>query len=49
MVIENYEKIRWPVTKADPVEVIKFTMEQRGLKVKTSLHASVPVPALTKC
>lgn len=34
MVIENYEKIHWPVPKADPVEVIKFTMEQRGLKVK---------------
>ncbi len=34
LVIENYEKIHWPIPRADPVEMIKFTMEQRGLKVK---------------
>jgi len=34
LVIENYEKYNWPISKSEPVDVIKFTMEQRGLKVK---------------
>ena len=32
MVIENYEEERWPIGGSDPVDIIKFVMEQRNLK-----------------
>ena len=28
--VERYEEGRWPVTESDPVEIIRFAMEQRG-------------------
>jgi HTH-type transcriptional regulator/antitoxin HigA len=32
LVIGHYERKQYPMEKADPVEVIKFMMEQQGLK-----------------
>ena len=32
--ISRYEDKRWPVPNPDPVDFIKFMMEQKGLKVK---------------
>lgn len=29
--IEKYEKIHYPIPEPDPIEAIKFAMEQRGL------------------
>ena len=29
--VERYEETRWPVPQGDPVEVIRFMMEQRGV------------------
>ncbi|MDP5199269.1 type II toxin-antitoxin system HigA family antitoxin [Flavobacterium sp. DG2-3] len=29
--IEKYEKIHYPIPEPDPIEAIKFVMEQRGL------------------
>lgn len=31
LVIEDYEDKRWPIETPDPVEAIKFKMEQKGL------------------
>jgi len=28
--VERYEEQRWPVPEGDPVEIIRFMMEQRG-------------------
>ena len=28
--VERYEEERWPVVAGDPVEIIRFVMEQRG-------------------
>ncbi|QRG07902.1 transcriptional regulator [Xanthobacter dioxanivorans] len=28
--VERYEEQRWPVPEGDPVEIIRFVMEQRG-------------------
>jgi HTH-type transcriptional regulator/antitoxin HigA len=32
--IEDYEKVRFPFPKPDPVDAIKFCMEQQGLRQK---------------
>jgi HTH-type transcriptional regulator / antitoxin HigA len=32
--VEDYEKIRFPMQKPDPVEAILFRMEQQGLRQK---------------
>ena len=32
--VEDYEKIRFPMERPDPVEAIKFRMEQQGLRQK---------------
>ena len=34
MLIESYEAKRYPISSPDPVEAIKFRMEQAGLKPK---------------
>jgi HTH-type transcriptional regulator/antitoxin HigA len=34
LVISHYERKRFPMEKAGPIEVIKFMMEQQGLKRK---------------
>ena len=34
LVIESYEKKHFPRTPPDPIEVIKFMMDQQGLKKK---------------
>jgi HTH-type transcriptional regulator/antitoxin HigA len=34
LLIEKYEDEHYPVTPPDPIEAIKFTMDQRGLKKK---------------
>ncbi len=34
MVIRNYEEKRYPVPEVDPIDFIKFMMEQKGLKVR---------------
>ena len=34
LVIEDYERKHFPMDDADPVEVIKFMMDQQGLKKK---------------
>jgi HTH-type transcriptional regulator/antitoxin HigA len=31
MLVHNYERSRWPIPKPDPIEAIKFRMEQQGL------------------
>ena len=33
LVISDYESRRWPIPEPDPIEFIKFMMEQKGLKV----------------
>jgi len=32
--VEDYEKVHFPIAKPDPVEAIKFRMEQQGLRQK---------------
>jgi HTH-type transcriptional regulator/antitoxin HigA len=32
--VEDYEKVRFPIQKPDAVEVIRFRMEQQGLRQK---------------
>jgi len=34
LLIDNYEKIHYPITLPDPIEAIKFRMEQLGIKPK---------------
>ena len=34
MLIEQYEKVHYPVGQPDPIEAIKFRMDQMGLKQK---------------
>lgn len=34
LVIAHYERKQFPMEKADPIEVIKFMLEQKGLKKK---------------
>ena len=34
MLVEKYEKGSYPLPEADPVDVIQYYMEQRGLKAK---------------
>jgi HTH-type transcriptional regulator / antitoxin HigA len=34
MLIEEYEKIHYPIEPPDPIEAIKFRMEQMGLTAK---------------
>lgn len=34
LVIAHYERKQFPMEKADPIEVVKFMMEQKGLKKK---------------
>ena len=34
MLVDEYESRRWPVEPADPVELIGYVMEQRGLTRK---------------
>jgi len=34
LLVENYEKEKYPLPEADPVDVIQYYMEQRGLKAK---------------
>jgi HTH-type transcriptional regulator/antitoxin HigA len=32
--VEDYEKVRFPIKKPDPIEAIQFRMEQQGLRQK---------------
>lgn len=34
MLVEEYESRRWPIEPADPVELIRYVMDQRGLTRK---------------
>lgn len=34
LLVENYEQEKYPLPEADPVDVIRYYMEQRGLKAK---------------
>ena len=34
LLVEKYEKETYPLPEADPVDVIQYYMEQRGLKAK---------------
>jgi HTH-type transcriptional regulator / antitoxin HigA len=34
MLVDDYEGRRWPVEPADPVDLIRYVMEQRGLTRK---------------
>jgi HTH-type transcriptional regulator/antitoxin HigA len=34
MLVDDYESRRWPIEPADPVELIRYVMEQRGLTRK---------------
>jgi len=34
MLVEKYEKETYPLPEADPIDVIQYYMEQRGLKAK---------------
>jgi HTH-type transcriptional regulator / antitoxin HigA len=34
LLIDNYEKIQYPIDLPDPIEAIKFRMEQLGIKPK---------------
>lgn len=34
MLVEQYEKERWPIELPDPIDAIEFRMEQAGLKRK---------------
>jgi HTH-type transcriptional regulator / antitoxin HigA len=34
LLIDNYEKIHYPIDLPDPIEAIKFRMEQLGIKPK---------------
>ena len=34
LLVEKYEKEKYPLPEADPVDVIQYYMEQRGLKAK---------------
>jgi len=34
LLVEKYEKEKFPLPEADPVDVIRYYMEQRGLKAK---------------
>ena len=34
LLVEKYEKATYPLPEADPVDVIQYYMEQRGLKAK---------------
>lgn len=40
LLIEEYEKRHYPIEAADPIEAIKFRMEQQGLTVK-DLEAAI--------
>jgi HTH-type transcriptional regulator/antitoxin HigA len=37
MLVHNYERSRWPVPAPDPIEAIKFRMDQQGLTRKDLL------------
>ncbi len=39
ILIENYEKEHFPITMPDPIEAIKFRMEQLGMKQKDLAEA----------
>jgi HTH-type transcriptional regulator / antitoxin HigA len=34
MLVEDYESRRWPIEPADPVDLIRYVVEQRGLTRK---------------
>jgi HTH-type transcriptional regulator/antitoxin HigA len=34
MLVDDYESRRWPIAPADPVDLIRYVMEQRGLTRK---------------
>lgn len=34
LLVEKYEQEKYPIPEADPVNVIRYYMEQTGLKVK---------------
>jgi HTH-type transcriptional regulator / antitoxin HigA len=34
MLVDDYESRRWPLEPADPVDLIRYMMEQRGLTRK---------------
>ena len=34
MLVDDYESRRWPIEPADPVDLITYVMEQRGLTRK---------------
>jgi HTH-type transcriptional regulator/antitoxin HigA len=34
MLVDDYESRRWPIEPADPVDLIRYVMEQRGLTRK---------------
>ena len=40
LLIENYEKEKYPIDLPDPIEAIKFRMEQLGLKQKDLAKAT---------
>lgn len=31
LLVETYEKVRWPIDLPDPIDAIRFRMEQQGL------------------
>lgn len=32
--VEDYEKVRWPFARPDPIDAIRFRMEEQGLRQK---------------
>ena len=40
MLVDDYESRRWPIEPADPVDLIRYVMEQRGLTRK-DLEAAI--------
>jgi HTH-type transcriptional regulator / antitoxin HigA len=43
ILVNDYESRRWPSAPADPVDLIRYLMEQRGLSPK-DLEATLPPP-----
>ena len=49
LIIENYEAKHFPIGAADPVEALKFRMEQRALRRRTRCRPLASPIASTRC
>jgi HTH-type transcriptional regulator/antitoxin HigA len=49
LVVEEYEKARWPIDLPDPVDAIRFRMDQQSLTRRDLEPTSAVAPGSPRC